>query len=204
MFKWPEKFGTESLGWHTIAGVHGEHVTNYLTRIYCGRLRLHIFHRGDNDPDPHDHPWDFWTFPLTPYVEEVVTWSSSKMALAKVLGKDNEGGFTRHRQVVPAFRLTYRPATHTHRVIGRYAPYKRSDGHALIGLDVIADPNAPLDLTAVPATDDGKVITLVWLGSQRRKWGFLKNRDGQWCWIAWREYVFGGGKHTPCEPMDLE
>lgn len=32
-----------------------------------------------------------------------------------------------------------------------------------------------------------------------RKWGVLRNRDGNWCWTPWREYVFGGGKNAPCE-----
>ena len=46
----------------------------YLTRYHLlstpwGGLYLHHFHRGDQDPDPHDHPWDFWTFPLKSYWE---------------------------------------------------------------------------------------------------------------------------------------
>src|SRR5690606_6991910 len=95
-------------GVQTIYGADG--VSPYMTRAWIGRLRLHVFHRGDEDPDPHDHPWDFWTFPLTAYVEEVV---------------EAAPGFTGLRQrrsrLVSAFRLHHRPAEHTHRVIGRYA-----------------------------------------------------------------------------------
>ena len=58
-------------GRSVIYGKEDEHATPYMTRYWIGRLRLHIFHRGDQDPDCHDHPWDFWTFPFTPYVEEV-------------------------------------------------------------------------------------------------------------------------------------
>jgi hypothetical protein len=73
----------------------------YLTRVLLGPLRLHIFHRGDLDPDPHDHPADFWTFPLVSYVEEFRT----------------ADGFTETR-VVRAFRLHHRTAEFAHRVIG--------------------------------------------------------------------------------------
>ncbi len=83
-------------GWETI-GVG----TPYMTRGWIGRLRLHIFHRGDDDPDCHDHPWSFWTFPLVGYSEEV----------------REPGGMT-YCRVVQAFRLHYRPAEFAHRVIG--------------------------------------------------------------------------------------
>ena len=43
----------------------------YLTRLHLGHLFIHFFNRGDMDRHPHDHPWDFWTFPLTTYYEEV-------------------------------------------------------------------------------------------------------------------------------------
>lgn len=78
----------------------------YMTRLRIGRFRLHIFHRGDLDPDPHDHPFDFWTFPLASYPEEV------------------EGEI----RIVKAFRLHYRPANYTHRVLSR------EDGRKVITL----------------------------------------------------------------------
>lgn len=155
------------IGVHTIYGVEGEHETPYMTRAWIGRLRLHIIHRPDADPDCHDHPWDYWTFPLTPYVEEVVCTHPI------------DGDRWREIDVVPAWRRSFRPAEHCHRIVGRL---------------VNGDEYDP----------DRKIITIVWRGSVRRKWGFLKNRDGQWCWIAWRDYVFGGGKHAPCEPPEIE
>lgn len=173
------------LGWNTIFGRDGDHATPYMTRIWIGRLRLHIFHRGDADPDCHDHPWDFWTFPLTPYVEEVVD---------LVVGQEP----VRRRQVVSAWRWTFRPATHCHRVLGRYEGYAWCEEDDELAERVSVrevNRNPHLDPTHHP----GKIITLVWRSKPKRSWGFLKNRDGAWCWVAWKEYVFGGGKRGPCE-----
>ena len=163
------------LGWHTIFDDAGNSRTPYMTRIWFGRLRLHVFYRGDNDPDCHDHPWAFWTFPLTSYVEEVAK-------------RDGGGGFFLHRQIVRAFRVSYRPATHCHRVLGRYAGFETWE--SVIG--------------SVPETDGRRIVTIVWRGRNGRKWGFLRKREGRWCWTPWKEYVFGGGKHAPCEPSTTE
>ncbi|MBX5015901.1 hypothetical protein [Rhizobium lentis] len=178
------------IGWQTIYGVDGEHATPYLTRGWIGRLRLHIFHRGDNDPDPHDHPWDFWTFPLTSYVEEVAKPVTKGVAPLELLLLPPEK-YTLSLQVVRAFRLHHRPATYCHRVIGRYA------GMGPVGLAF----GRPIMLSVTkPQTDTRKIVTLVWRGKGGRTWGFLRNRDGNWCWTPWREYVFGRGKNAPCEP----
>lgn len=159
-------------GRSVIYGKEADYATPYMTRYWLWRLRLHIFYRGDNDPDCHDHAWSFWTFPFTSYVEEVVRLE---------VGKDPELS----RQVVPAFRLTFRPATHTHRVIGRYAGF---DFHRLS------------DGEKVPVVrSNARIVTLVWRTGKKREWGFLKNRDGRWCWSPWKEYIFGGGKSAPCE-----
>lgn len=141
----------------------------YMTRIWIGSLRLHIFHRGDADPDCHDHPWDFWTFPLNSYVEEVVT--PIRQAVAEGYPQP-EPKFGTFKQMVEAWRWTFRPAEHCHRVLG---PVRR---HWLWG---------------------EKIVTLVWRSKARRSWGFLKHRDGRWCWQAWRDYVYHGGKSAPCQ-----
>jgi hypothetical protein len=87
--------------------------TPYLTRVILGRFRLHVFHRGDADPDHHDHPADFWTFPLVSYVEEIDhPWSR---------------GHTLWR-VVRAFRLHRRRAEFSHRVLGRWTGQRWEDG----------------------------------------------------------------------------
>lgn len=182
-------------GWNTIYGRAGEHAEPYMTRAWFGRLRLHIFHRGDNDPDPHDHPWGFWTFPLVPYLEEVLT----EIRCGTCGGSMGECGqcsdspkFSRRIQVVPAWWPTYRPATHTHRVI---CAAKRERHPGWLGSRYFDSRGR----TYKKAFGEKKIVTLVWRGKPERKWGFLKHRDGKWCWVHWKEYVFGGGKNAPCE-----
>lgn len=88
----------------TVYGRDKVHSTPYLTRVsLTRRLSLHIFHRGDRDPDPHDHDQAFITFPLTPYIEHVY---------------DPATGEERY-QVVRAWRVHYRPAAYAHRVVDR-------------------------------------------------------------------------------------
>ena len=83
-----------------VVTIWGSDGSPYLTRVTLGSLRLHVFHRGDADPDCHDHPADFWTFPLVSYLEEFIT---------------PEG--ERRRRIVRAFRLHRRKAELAHRVI---------------------------------------------------------------------------------------
>lgn len=192
----PHKSAVGLYGSHTIYGREGEHDTPYMTRTWFGRLRLHIFHRGDADPDCHDHPWDFWTFPLTSYVEEVVTKRPIRRPDefdAVMAGGDL--GYETTRQLVRALRLTYRPATHCHRVLGRYSGvWFSEEGVGRVGRTIEAG--------GVPLTDPRRVVTIVWRGGLARKWGFLRNRDGKWCWTPWKEYVFGGGKDAPCSDAE--
>lgn len=139
--------------------------TPYMTRVVVGHARLHIFHRGDSDPDPHDHPSDFWTFPLTSYVEEVFTQDGQRVP-----------------KLVRAFRLHFRPAEYTHRVVGKWSGHHRRH------------PQQTAEDLVVP----GRIVTLVWFGPKRRDWGFHVRRAGKACWIAWRHYVDGGGKTAAC------
>lgn len=169
--------------WAGKSTIYGEGDKPYMTRHWIGRLRLHVFHRGDQGPDCHDHPWDFWTFPFQPYVEEVV---------------DDLGpcaGYETRRQVVPSWRPTFRPANHCHRVLNRVERVDLEEGVRTrrSGQQVYMHGNT------IYRDRPGPLITLVWRGKAKRPWGFLKNRDGRWCWVAWKEYVFGGGKHAPCE-----
>lgn len=183
----PVRRSVGPFGYNTIFAPDG---TPYMTRFWIGRLRLHIFHSGDLDADPHDHPWDFWTFPLTPYVEEVTeAWQDYS----------NETYMTaKRRQVVPAWRWTFRPATHCHRVLGRFTGVVTDD----FGFDHDVSAGAANKLPHrqfVPQFDSGKMITIVWRSPEYRRWGFLKHRDGRWCWQHWKEYVLGGGKDGPCQ-----
>lgn len=176
---------TRWIGMETIYGDEGDRRTPYLTRLWIGRLRLHIFHRGDADPDYHDHPWDFWTFPLTSYVEEVVHPGIAK--LSQIATYRAAPGHT-HLALVQAFRLHYRRAEHCHRLIGRHNGTFHYDW---LGWTPRSEPR--------PQTGPGRIITIVWRGRGGRKWGFVKNRRGRWCWVPWRSYVDGPGKHAPCD-----
>ncbi|USN16745.1 hypothetical protein STRZYGA_00240 [Brevundimonas phage vB_BpoS-Strzyga] len=87
-------------------------IGDYLTKVTLwGPIRLHIFWRGDADPECHDHPCDFWTFPLVPYIEQYIA-------------KD---GLTAYR-VVRAFRLHRRKAEFAHRVVASFEGFGVEDG----------------------------------------------------------------------------
>lgn len=159
-------FGIEITS-RTLYGRDPDDWTPYMSQLIVGSLRFHIFHRGDEDPDPHDHPWPFWTFPLRPYVEEVTDPETHE----------------RRRNLVTAFHWHYRPATYTHRVL---YPVTLGQGWDVQSVQVWVRARGPIP-------------TIVWTGPKVRSWGFLKVRDGRWCWVAWREYIFGGGKNAPCE-----
>lgn len=97
------------LGEITKSVIYGKQNDPYQTRYRWKhrvgtQTRLHVFHRGDEDPDPHDHEWDFWTFPLTDYFEEV--WE-----------RGPKGVWTIHIRKVEAFHWHFRKATHIHRVL---------------------------------------------------------------------------------------
>jgi len=59
------------LGIRTVYDVHPSGIP-LLTAVSLGRLCLCIYHRCDAFVSPHDHPYDYWTFPLTTYVENVM------------------------------------------------------------------------------------------------------------------------------------
>jgi hypothetical protein len=152
----------------------------YMTRLWFGRLRFHIFHRGDGD-SPHDHPWDFKTYPLTSYVEEVFYEVGPEPILRSVM------------RVVPAGRPSWRKAEFRHRVVGRYAGYVVKEGNQM---DATPDVANVLWLTGWrPAHDSRKIYTIVWRGRERRDWGFWIKAAGKWCWQAWKDVKANGFKN---------
>lgn len=92
----------------------------YLTRVSLtpmtrwGQLLLHVFHRRDADPDCHDHPWDFWTFPLVSYYETHLLVPTRAAVMYEV----------------KRFRWHFRPAEHAHRVEG----HGSGDGRKVVTL----------------------------------------------------------------------
>lgn len=182
-------------GVNHIYGAEDGKETVYMTRAWFGRLRFHVFFRGDQDPDCHDHPWGFWTFPLRSYVEEVLEerierhWGTDPVTMEGFYKERTY--FTRHVNVVEAFRWHYRPATYKHRVLGAYG-----------GWELTGNPDYPY--RNVPAVSLTKTVpTIVWRDKPSRAWGFTKERNGIWCWVPWMDYVFKGGKAAPCQE-DIE
>lgn len=146
------------------------HPDPYLTRVGLPfGFALHVFHRGDADPDPHDHVRGFVTLPFVPYVEEVYR-------------VDQFGEGYDERRVVGAWRLHWRGRDHTHRVLGPWSGERdRATGRP------------------TPTVAEGGVATLVlWLGRKRtgpNAWGFwiwpergLRVRRQ---FVPWRTYIFG-------------
>lgn len=72
----------------------------YLYRLALGRLYVHWFCREDMDRDPHDHPFEYWTFPLMGYTERVFRPESHCFEDVHV----------------SAWRWSYRAATHCHQI----------------------------------------------------------------------------------------
>lgn len=183
-----------------IYGAGEEANTIYLTRVHLtpmtrwGRLYLHIFHRGDADRDPHDHPFDFWTFPLTSYWEKVM---------------DNEGELIVNK--VRRWRWTKREAEHAHRVVGPIRGFPRKLKHNEQGKLVGAKPLKQ------------SFVTIVWRGPTFRRWGFWVHDDhrhfgmaglymrtnpttrgGTRRWLPWRTYVYGEQQTTPFKEVEEE
>lgn len=159
----------------TVYGRDGIYSTPYLTRVALPLgFAIHVFHRGDADPDPHDHRRGFWTFPFVSYVEHVYDVASGRSWL----------------RVVRAWRLHYRPARYAHRILGAWDgagaerwPFEPVDGEAGLPL---------------PGVGTGGIATLVlWRGRKRDGWGFWV-ASGEPAgsgpprrFVAWRTYVFG-------------
>lgn len=68
--KWVKQIGRHRFGYtHDLVYEDGQ---PYLQRriLWFGfTLRIHTFHKGDDDRAFHDHPWWFITVPLKPYLE---------------------------------------------------------------------------------------------------------------------------------------
>lgn len=84
------------------------YLDRYIAYAFGFSLRLHKFWRGDDDRAPHDHPWDFWTFPLATYCEKTPYGSNHKCDVWAYEWKP-----------VKAFRWHRRDAKYRHIVTGR-------------------------------------------------------------------------------------
>lgn len=172
MLKWLEKLPFVEC----VYGRHDGRWTLYRTLVKLmpmtrwGQLRLHVFHRGDGDTCLHDHPSDFWTLPLTSYVENV-RWELEP------------GSFCSARRIVRALRLHKRPAEYAHRLLGRWS------GRLVLGDIIYYVPAADDGVFPVegPEVQSGAVVTLAWWKPKRRLWGFWVGPR----WVPWRAYIYG-------------
>lgn len=94
-----------------------DHTVLYLRRYYLwrskwigknwGDLYLHHILRSDDDPDPHAHPWYFWTFILRGlYIDERWDWSGWYGRRERMRRLD---------EVMSFGKLRFRKALHMHR-----------------------------------------------------------------------------------------
>ena len=75
---------------------------HYLSpRTWRWRLFLHLINKPDDDRDPHDHPWDFWTIILRGGYTELFL--------------DPQTGNDHIREARPG-KYLFRKAEHTHRI----------------------------------------------------------------------------------------
>lgn len=155
----------------------------YMTRLNLlelgpfGSIMINWFHRGDEDRELHDHPWDFVSIILwRGYIEETPNheavnnrpphfWTKKRGELileawdANIGGGytsnfDHEVSFTQMTRKYPGMIL-WRPRRWAHRV-HMVAPGKGA-------------------------------ITLVWTGPKKRVWGFY-TKNG---WVKWTDFIFG-------------
>ena len=82
------------------------YLSRWILHFGIGSVRLHKFWRGDKARASHDHPFAYWTFPFTSYVEKAYDVNDPTHTVFKI-------------KVVDRWRWTYRPAAHRHVVRGR-------------------------------------------------------------------------------------
>jgi hypothetical protein len=143
---------------------------HYLIKTKWFNIFIHEFFRSDDDPDPHDHPFDFLTFVLKGgYTDESFDFYPS-FEIDKIVYRESNGDQLRpyhmevqgvrsepHYEVVKPGQVVFRRAEHIHRVL----------------------------LT------NGKAWTIVVTGGNRRPWGFIKKGT----WVFWRLYLGVWGDH---------
>jgi hypothetical protein len=142
--------GNYVLGYqHDTVNLQGSpYLERWFVYIFGCTVRLHKFLRGDDDRAPHDHPWPFWTFPLTGYWES--TW-------------DEHGGKVTH--FVKPRRLHYRPSRYRHMVLGssRFRWLDFITGHPVDDWTEYRTPKP--------------FWTIVVTGRKDRSWGFYPNGE---------------------------
>jgi hypothetical protein len=89
----------------SVLGLGWTNAYGYFTQMWIGRLRLHVFFKGEPSVMMHDHAWPFWTFPLVSYVDRTYVPETGKSEI----------------RIVRAWRLHYRPSSYIHKYLGRWS-----------------------------------------------------------------------------------
>jgi hypothetical protein len=137
--------------------------TVYLVRYIVFKSKLccvyiHRFMRSDAD-DPHDHPWNFFTYIISGgYTElhyktevDMLTHESTRFLWEPVSNKRTPGS------------LAHRRATDIHQVV--------------------------LDRSYEMDEIDQAPFTVCLMGPRRRHWGFWPKSNHGTTWVDWREYL---------------
>lgn len=138
----------------------------FLWRSKSGSVYLHHFFRSDDDPDPHDHPWDFTSLILKGgYRDEQWLFTPNRDVKAGEVDGLITGKFPNPKaQTVPGFL------------------FKADDELCRPG-DIVHRNAEHIHRAILP---EGKTAwTLVFTGPVRRSWGFIQ-RTG---WVFWRLYL---------------
>lgn len=148
----------------------------YLTRLVLGKLRFHCFHRGDEDEETHSHPWDFWTFPLVGYYEEVLTLNTAGKVIFYGGERIEPWRFYLRREFVRPFRWHKRQADHSHRIL-----YSARD---TCGMDI------NVYRAGFRHARSKNIYTIVWTGRKSGSWGFSKLLgSGMIIFTHWRLFI---------------
>lgn len=110
--KSPRLFGASCV-YHVYAK-NGDYLKPKFVRIWLWRFRIHIFDGEDTD-NPHNHPWHYWTFPLTSYLERVTRLTGF---VAEQDGTPSPTYTTEVRRVA-RFRITHKKPYNYHAIMGR-------------------------------------------------------------------------------------
>ena len=146
--------------------------TVYLARFivfqskYCC-LYIHRFMRSDAD-DPHDHPWNFFTYVISGgYKEAFYDRSKTIIGTDTRLAKEGKTYFKDLWDKIINTRLpgsiAYRRATDVHQVI--------------------------LDRDYEMSEIKQAPFTVCLIGPRLREWGFWPLEDRGSCWVDWRTYL---------------
>jgi hypothetical protein len=116
--------------------------------------------RSDAD-DPHDHPWNFFTYVLSGgYTERLYDKEQSQLSTEK---SDFSAFWTPKINKRPPGSLAYRPATAIHQVV--------------------------TDRTYEMSELDKAPFTVCLMTKRRRNWGFWPLKDQGAVFVDWRKYL---------------